>query len=191
MHCIKAESDQTFYAKHVVYANNAWIGQILPFAKDLVVPTRGQVITTKPLPNYWKTGLLFNDGYDYMIQRKDGRVVLGGGRLESETEEQPELDDSTIHPSISKVLRSFLNSYLDVKEPVEIEEEWTGIMGFSPDELPLVGPVPGMKNQYMAAGFTGHGMPVTFLSAKALADMILGKEVFLPEIYNPQRFVPK
>ncbi len=32
-------------------------------------------------------------------------------------------------------------------------------MGFTPNGAPIVGPVEGLEGQYIAAGFTGHGMP--------------------------------
>lgn len=46
-------------------------------------------------------------------------------------------------------------------------------MGYSSDGLPHVGHVPGQKDQYILAGFTGHGMPQIFLAAEGLATMIL------------------
>ena len=46
-------------------------------------------------------------------------------------------------------------------------------MGYSNDEFPYVGPVCGRPGQYLCAGFTGHGMPQIFLSAKAVAYMAL------------------
>ena len=50
--------------------------------------------------------------------------------------------------------------------------EWTGIMGFSRDEHPWIGPVPDNTNLYIAAGYTGHGMPNTWLCGKAVALMV-------------------
>ena len=50
--------------------------------------------------------------------------------------------------------------------------EWTGIMGFSRDEHPWVGPVTDKPGLYIAAGFTGHGMPNTWLCGKAVALMV-------------------
>lgn len=44
-------------------------------------------------------------------------------------------------------------------------------MGFSRDDKPWVGPIPGNENTFIAAGFTGHGMPNTWLSGKAVAVM--------------------
>jgi hypothetical protein len=47
-------------------------------------------------------------------------------------------------------------------------------MGFSRDDHPWVGPVPGSPNVYMAAGYTGHGMPNTWLCGSAIADCVGG-----------------
>lgn len=38
----------------------------------------------------------------------------------------------------------------------------TGIMGFTGNDVPLVGSLAHLEGQYIAAGFTGHGMPRAF-----------------------------
>jgi glycine/D-amino acid oxidase-like deaminating enzyme len=59
-------------------------------------------------------------------------------------------------------------------------------MAFTPDHNPLVGPLPYRPGEYIAAGYSGHGMPITFSAGKAVAEMIAGKtpelfvEAFLP-----------
>ena len=45
-------------------------------------------------------------------------------------------------------------------------------MGYSRDEHPWVGPIPGKRNLFMSAGYTGHGMPNTWLCGKAVAMMV-------------------
>jgi glycine/D-amino acid oxidase-like deaminating enzyme len=45
-------------------------------------------------------------------------------------------------------------------------------MGYSSDSNPHVGSVPKQINQFVIAGFNGHGMPVIWLAAKGLAEMI-------------------
>lgn len=61
-------------------------------------------------------------------------------------------------------------------------------MGYSYDSNPHVGEIPGKPGQYICAGFNGHGMPVIFLAAKGLAEMVqTGKEfeqVNLPRIFK-------
>ena len=50
--------------------------------------------------------------------------------------------------------------------------EWTGVLGFTRDQKPLVGQVrPGV---FVAAGFCGHGMPQCFGVGKAIAQMLEG-----------------
>ena len=77
--------------------------------------------------------------------------------------------------------------------------EWTGIMGFSRDDLPWIGPVPASllptspphsaereTGLFLAAGFTGHGMPNTWLCGKGVAEMVCGAvpgETGVPEAY--------
>lgn len=61
-------------------------------------------------------------------------------------------------------------------------------MGYTSDFQPHVGAIPQKPNQYILAGFNGHGMPVIFLAAKGVADMIRDDKTFeqtgLPRVYK-------
>lgn len=61
-------------------------------------------------------------------------------------------------------------------------------MGYSSDNLPHVGPVPKKPGQFIVAGFSGHGMPQAFLSARGVASMIVEGKQFqqtgLPRLYQ-------
>lgn len=61
-------------------------------------------------------------------------------------------------------------------------------MGYSSDGLPHVGVVPGRQNQFIIAGFSGHGMPQIFLSAKGVASMVMEQLGFettgIPKCYQ-------
>lgn len=61
-------------------------------------------------------------------------------------------------------------------------------MGYSADSLPHVGEVAGKPGQLVSAGFNGHGMPVVFLSGKAVAEMALNSisfgETGLPRLFE-------
>ncbi len=176
--------------QHVVHAINGWARHLLPFLEGTIVPVRGQVIITEPAPRLWKFGLSTNFGYEYFMQRPDGRIVLGGMRWMTPTLEVGTDDDSVIEPTVSKGLREFLPQHFADLRGVQVEQEWTGIMGFSKDRNPLIGPLPNRPGEYIAAGFTGHGMPMTFFAAQNVADMIAGKEPapFVKEAFLPSRF---
>lgn len=52
-----------------------------------------------------------------------------------------------------------------------ITHEWTGVIGWSEDNLPWVGSVPGRPAHLVCAGFSGHGMAQTFLCGAAVAHI--------------------
>ena len=57
-------------------------------------------------------------------------------------------------------------------------------MGFSVDGYPFVGPVPAGKHEeeggteglYLDVSFQGHGMVLCFLCAKAVCELVLGRD---------------
>jgi glycine/D-amino acid oxidase-like deaminating enzyme len=61
-------------------------------------------------------------------------------------------------------------------------------MGYSSDGLPHIGAVPGLQDEYILAGFTGHGMPQIFLAAEGIAKMVVGDVAFeetgLPRLFK-------
>jgi glycine/D-amino acid oxidase-like deaminating enzyme len=51
-------------------------------------------------------------------------------------------------------------------------------MGWSSDFMPYVGEVPDKSGQMVLAGFSGHGMPLILLSAKAIVQMLRHGKTF-------------
>jgi gamma-glutamylputrescine oxidase len=177
-------------AQHVVHATNAWARQLVPSLEGIIVPVRNQVIITEPAPRLWNFGLSTNYGYEYFMQRPDGRIVLGGMRWKTPSMEVNNDDDATMVPAVSAALRAFLPEHFSDLHGIRVEQEWIGIMGFSKDRNPLIGPLPERPGEYIAAGFTGHGMPMTFFAGQNVADMIAGNEPepFVAEAFLPGRF---
>lgn len=64
-------------------------------------------------------------------------------------------------------------------------------MAFSSDFMPYVGEVPDKPGQMVLAGFSGHGMPLILLTAKAVAQMVrYGKsfeETGVPSLFKATR----
>jgi glycine/D-amino acid oxidase-like deaminating enzyme len=178
-------------AKKVVLATNAYTSHLLPQMADLIVPCRGQMSALLP-------GAAFSGSHrtrtnfgfvgprmdDYLIQRPDescAHLMFGGGRSYG-----PSLgitSDQDIDEKVAKYLRTELPRLLvsGTKDKGEKEltatHQWTGIMGFSRDNLPWVGQVPGSKGVFVLAGYTGHGMPNAWLCGKSVATMVLGDDV--------------
>jgi glycine/D-amino acid oxidase-like deaminating enzyme len=140
---------------------------------------------------------------DYLIQRpfkisgQAGELMFGGGRSYASGAGLGVSDDSSIDPPAAAYLRREINTVLDLQneaEELDASYEWSGIMGYSRDGHPWVGMVAedldlgGGKGLYVSGGFTGHGMPNTWLCGKAAALLIMGKQdVDLPESYRLTR----
>ena len=175
------------HAEVIVYATNAWARTLIPALEQIIVPVRGQVLVTEPAPPMWGFGFVTNHGYEYCTQRADGRIVLGGMRWKSATLEMNIADDSTLHPEVSAGLRGFLPAHFPALRGIKIQQEWSGIMAFTPDFNPLIGPLPNRPGEYIAAGYSGHGMPMAFGAGKTAAEMIADRtlenfvKAFLPD----------
>ena len=50
---------------------------------------------------------------------------------------------------------------------------WSGVMGFTPDGLPLVGRLPDLPQAYFALGLGGRGLAWAFVLAERLVDLML------------------
>jgi len=189
--------------RYIVHATNAWAKSLLP--KIPIIPVRNQVIATKPLSTStettnWERGtfsLSTNEDCDYMCGRGDGRIVLGGLRYLGVNREIDNDDDKLFDPRVSQALRSYLELHFKkLVGRIEIDSEWIGIMGWTPDIQPLVGELPKgwfdgnscvIGREYICAGFCGHGMTRCFLSGRTIAEMIAG--VSVSEVF-PKLFLP-
>jgi gamma-glutamylputrescine oxidase len=154
----------------VVLATNAYTSDLAKTVR--IAPVRAQMLATAPAagrdaerPTY------SNFGYRYWRRRDDGRFLLGGWRDTAMDEEVG--TDAVPNPRVQAHLDGHLRE-MGVAEPVT--HRWAGIMGFSPDELPLVGAVPDMPAVYVCGGYTGHGMGFAVQATRRLAAHILDGE---------------
>ena len=171
-------------AEVAVVALNARVGDLLPYFRDKVDPVRGQMLATAPLPPLFECPIYANHGYDYWRQDPAGRIVLGGWRnLDPEAEVG---HAEVLHEQIQARMTEFVQSWVP-DQTVQITHRWSGIMGFSRDGLPLVGPAPGTPGAVVGAGFTGHGFGFAFLAGAALARLIVdGQHPFCDDL-SPHR----
>jgi len=146
--------------------------------------------------------IAFHHGFDYLIQRPGGSIVLGGGRYiapdmdvqlqrnynqTSRSDDATEYDPETSLPYVHQSLASFLpRAFPDAFSPAasssspSISHAWTGTLGFTSSGDPLVGAIPDQESdgqcqcmgQFVAVGFSGHGMPRCRAAGEQLAIMV-------------------
>jgi len=153
----------------VVLATNAYTSLLLPELE--IAPVRAQMLGTAPQPRRLVSRPTYSDrGFRYWRQLADGRLLVGGFRHQALEEEvgYEAVPTARIQALLDGQLRR-----LGGQAPVT--HRWAGIMGFTKDELPLVGPVPDRPNVHVCGGYSGHGMGFAFQCARQLADELTGR----------------
>ena len=114
----------------------------------------------------------------YLIPRRDGSIIVGGASSVSRDfldQWYDNVDDGSLIDAAKDYYRDFMQQtfrgWQDTAASVDMI--WTGIIGYSYDTRPHIGPVPERSGQFILAGFNGHGMPVIWLAAKELARIVL------------------
>ncbi|KAG6827497.1 hypothetical protein H0H92_011550 [Tricholoma furcatifolium] len=206
----------TITSSYIIHATNAYASYLLPHLHGPkgIIPTRGQAIALRAAAS---SAVLTKDawvgtlGWKYWFPRptqdenENPLIIFGGGRDSSGPRlESYIVDDSTVNEDVGKDLRSYLPPLFPGKYEVgrEPEMEWTGIMGYTQVGDPFVGPVivPSCsdlpadyyKGHYIAAGFTGHGMPRGYACAEAVVGMIkadLTHETWIAPDWFPRHFL--
>jgi gamma-glutamylputrescine oxidase len=150
----------------VILATNAYTPQLVPDVK--IQPTRAQMVATAPEANQVTDVPVYsNFGYRYWRQLPGGEVLLGGWR-DTSLESEKTLDDEPTAEIQAHLDRALVELHVSA----EVTHRWAGTMGFTESGLPLAGPLEGMPNVYVCAGFTGHGMGFAFMTAKRVAEAI-------------------
>jgi len=76
--------------------------------------------------------------------------------------------------------------------PLHVTHEWSGTVGFTRDEFPIVGVMDG-KRQYIIAGMCGSGTAVSFNAARWTCNQIrevdVDEEDYPPSFFSPTRLL--
>ena len=162
---VKAGQDEC-RAGVVILATNAYTPLLVPSIK--IVPNRAQMLATAMVPTpVCDMPTYSHFGYRYWRQLASGQVLIGGWRDTSLNTEIGYLAEPT------EQIQGHLDAKLAQLAPgAQVTHRWAGTMGFTETGLPLVGPVDGMANVHVCAGFNGHGMGFAFMSAKQLVDSL-------------------
>lgn len=157
----------------VLICTNAWTAGLMPELDGIIVPRRGQMIAYDAPDVRLDCAYYANHGSEYFRSAGDGVIVVGGCRT-GFADDEIGCEDRTTEP-VQSAIEVFTTELLgDGLTPIA---RWAGTMGFSPDGLPLIGPVPGWDDRvWVCGGFTGHGMSLARRSARAAVVEMLGGE---------------
>lgn len=173
----------------VVIAANAYSPLLSRYFAErrLVDPFRGQIITSKPLKHEFKVKIphSFDHGYEYALVSQDNRLIIGGWRNNTPGGEVGTYDIIP-NPMVEQGLQDFVQNHYNIKEKIEWEYSWAGIMAASKTGFPFIGPTTSPRI-FTCAGYTGHGFSWAHGSAKLLADIMAGNDIpAVAKYFNPK-----
>ena len=198
--------DKTVFTSMVVNAAGPWapeIGEMVGI-KIPISPRRGILLVTEPLPptvrhfinelSYLSMKLSpeemarspddrFQKGVGFVLeQTKHGNLILGSSR--QFVGYRKNVDITVIQHIVRRAIH-----FAPMFKQVKIIRTYAGLRPYTPDNLPIIGAVPGLEGFMIAAGHEGSGMTLGPITGKLISECIVGKTPTIPiDKFNISRF---
>ena len=157
-------------AEHVFLAGNAHLGRLEPRIESRIMPIVNHQLATEPLGERRARSLVRSGAcvhstkfvVDYFRCTPDHRLLFGGGETYSD---RPPGD-------LAGFVRRYMLRVFPQLADVRIDHAWSGRLAITRSRLPHVGRIP--PNGFFAHGFSGHGVALTQIAGKLVAEMVAG-----------------
>jgi len=161
-------ADGTLSCKILVLACNAYLGDLSPEVSSRIMPVGTYIIATEPLGAQRAGELIGNNMavcdsrfvLDYYRLSADRRLLFGG-RVSYSGREPRHLDQMMRH--------SMLQVFPQLSD-VRIDYTWGGLVDITMNRAPDFGRL--ARSIYYVQGFSGHGVNITGIAGKVLAEAI-------------------
>ena len=170
---------RTVTAQSLVLASNAYTSK-LGFFRNAIVPVFNYIGITPPLSESqiaevgWRSRLPFSDSrtnVTYLGLTRDNRIHIGGGKADYSFN-----DGLRQRPDAGQAFQSLrreLGRIFPSLAGVEFENAWSGVVDCSLDFSSSVGRL--RDNVYYGIGYCGHGVNLTSLFGRIIADFESGQ----------------
>ncbi len=161
-------------ARFAALAGNAYLPALSPAAgramRRKIMPVGTSIIATEPLGGARAAALIpagvavadVNFVLNYYRLSADHRMLFGGG-----------VSYSTVdRPDLARSLKRTMSRYFPSLAAVRIDYVWGGHVAITVSRLPHFGRV--APNVFFAQGFSGHGVALTGLAGRLMAEAIAG-----------------
>lgn len=170
----------------------AMLGLIIP-----IQPRRGQLLVTAAGPRRINHCLL---SARYIAAKFDPGIATGAGEgisieqtdegnfLLGSTREFVGFDRRTTITGLRRIAAATAG-ILPALQHITVIRAFAGLRPYTPDGLPILGPVPGVPGFIMAAGHEGDGIALAPITGALIAQMITASQTALPlEAFSLSRF---
>ncbi|THF88900.1 FAD-binding oxidoreductase [Deinococcus sp. KSM4-11] len=173
-----------FDAPILVNTAGAWAGELAALAGfELPVwPARRMVYATGPLPDRRPVPMTFDLSSGVWLRSEGQRIIMGRANP-ADRGWQGGLDWDWLPDTLEPALTRF--PWLEAAG-LDRHASWWGYYEVTPDEMPIVGCMPGVPGWVNACGFSGHGVMQAAAIGRVVAQEVLGEKTFID--IDPLRF---
>lgn len=182
---VTTDRGETHGCDLLINAGGAWAAELgrMVGLNIPVVPVKGQIVLSERLPKILKGCLSTSDCY--MAQKDNGEILIG-----STTEHVGFNVDGTLD-EIRGLVTGAVKA-IPVLRNLHIKRTWAGLRPGTPDEIPILGAVPGLDGYLNACGHFRTGIVASAITGDILSKLVLGRP--LPVDLTPfllERFAGK
>ena len=157
-------------ARYVVLCCNGHLGRLERRIAGTIMPVANYMLATAPLGAERATALIPDDiaicdtkfVVDYFRLSADRRLLFGGGETYSGREPR----------DLKRFVRTYMLRVFPALADAPVDYAWGGTLAITLSRLPHFGRLDG--DVYFAHGFSGHGVALTSLAGKLIAEAIAG-----------------
>jgi glycine/D-amino acid oxidase-like deaminating enzyme len=178
-------------ADKVVMATNAW-SHFFKVLKRKQVPAWTHIVMTEPLKkaHFQEIGWQNRQGIEdarnlvhYYRLTIDNRLVMGGRDVSLSYGTDMDKD---LNPVTFEELRDDVRELFPALKDIKFTHEWGGPVSVPLDMAPAIG-YAGDKNVVYSLGTVGHGVSMTQLNGRTVADLILERRTDLTDVFFVNR----
>jgi len=156
--------------RQLLFAGNAWLGGTVPALYRRIMPVGTYIVATEPLGESTVRALLpentavtdINWVLDYFRRSADHRLLFGG-----------RVSYSGLDPfNTAEATRARMLKVFPQLKDARIEYSWGGYVDITLNRAPDFGRLE--KDVYYLQGFSGHGIALTGLAGKLVAEAVAG-----------------
>ncbi len=169
---VSASEGQVITANHVVFCTGYEFLEAIANKSQKLIST--WALASRPRlkrPGWLDRYLVWegSDPYLYFRTTPDGRVIVGG----EDEDGEDAYKDSSKAAKKAKILVEKLGDLtgISIGKP---DFTWSAAFGVTPNGLPMIGHLPGMKNVFVTMGFGGNGITFSQIAADIISSEILG-----------------
>jgi len=178
----------TYNSGIVVNCAGAWAGELAAQIQEPVplTPKALMLMVTERLPHFVDPVMGAASRKLSFKQMQNGTLIIGGALVAKLdfAQQRTDIDWQQLTDSAKTVI-DFFPQLKDVR----IVRAWAGIEGFMPDNIPVIGASQKVNNAYHAFGFSAHGLQLSPVIGRIMAQLILDGHSELPiEPFSISRF---